>query len=103
HDKRADHVRHASPMVLPGEKLVPVAPIRIVAGGPGLAGQAEIADRHHMKPAIADAVPVGEGIKLLDISQRMMRLLLDPGPQPGLQRSMRYLERTGGQGARALD
>ena len=49
------------------------------------------------------AIAVGEGVKLLDIAQRMMGLALDPGPQPDLERPMARLERAGGQRLAVLD
>jgi hypothetical protein len=49
------------------------------------------------------AITVGEGVKLFDISKRMMGLALDPGSQPYLERPMARLERAGGQRFGVLD
>jgi hypothetical protein len=63
-----------------------------------LPGQPEIADRNQPPAgAIAGTIAVREGVKLLDISKRMMGLALDPGSYADLQRPMARLERAGGQ------
>src|SRR6185312_15320862 len=86
-DQLFDHRRRAAAPILPRQIAVPAAPAGIgVARGARLARQAEIADRD--RAAALGAVAVGEGIKLLDIAQRMMRLPLDPAAQAGLERAV---------------
>ncbi len=82
-----------SAAVLPGEIPVPALPTHAgLAGGADLTRQAEIADGDHPLARFRPAL-VGEGVELLDIAERMVGLLLHPGPHAGLQRAVGQLER----------
>ena len=41
------------------------------------------------RAGVCGAAAVGEGVKLLDIAKRMVRLGLDPGPQPDFEGAVR--------------
>src|SRR6185437_14514250 len=100
---RLDDRRRAIAPILPRQIAVPVPPIRrLLAGGAGLARQAQIADRNH-PPAILGAVAVGESVELLHIAERVVGLALDPIAQPGLERTVAGLEGPRRQGLAALD
>ncbi|KTT92323.1 hypothetical protein NS44R_14660 [Mammaliicoccus sciuri] len=92
-------------MIFPGKVVVPAGPVRLKTfADPVLAGQAEIADRNAMRPlGVAGPAAVGKGVELRDIAERVAGLRLDPGPQRGLQRAMRELERAARQRGAAGD
>ena len=74
---------HAGAPVFPGEIAIPILPADLRdAGLARLARQAQIAHRHDPRARLVGAVAIGEGVKLLDVTERMMRLRLDPGAQP---------------------
>ena len=89
-------------MIFPRKIIVPAGPVGVRAFAHLiLAGKAEIADGDAMQRAgVCGAAAVGEGVKLLDIAKRMVRLGFDPGPQARLQRAVRELERAARQRAR---
>ena len=74
--------RPRPPPVLPREIGVPAAPGGVRIGRRAFAAEAQIADGNAAE--IMQALLIGEGIKLLDIAERMMRLPLYPGAQPRL-------------------
>ena len=68
---------------LPREIAIPILPADLRdAGLARLARQAQIAHRHDPRTRLIGTVAIGEGVKLLDVTERMMRLRLDPGAQP---------------------
>lgn len=106
---RSQNVQHdrrrAGAVVLPWKIFIPTLPAALGrARCLFLAGQCEIADGDDALLALgADAVPIGEGVELLNVPQRMTGLLLDPPPQTGLQRSVLKRKWSGGQGVRLPD
>jgi hypothetical protein len=91
--------------ILPRQKTVPGLPAWIALSRcVRLPGQPEIADRNQtFAGAVMCAITICEGVKLLDVPQRMMGLALDPGSEPDLERPMARLERAGGQRFGVLD
>src|SRR5690606_17316850 len=81
-DRVIDHDRLAAPPVLPGEKAIPVAPVRarqVLVVLDVYAREGEIADRDDMRAGMAVArlpAAVAERVELLDIAERQARLLL---------------------------
>ena len=68
----------AAAAVLPGKVAIPVLPAHTrLDRNTHLAGKTEVADRHHALPG-SRPVPVGKGVELLDIAERMVGLLLHP-------------------------
>src|SRR5579859_697991 len=96
-EPRQDQVGHqpvgpAAP-ILPRKIAVPVLPRRLRRGRTGFARQPQIAERYHPVAVARRAVAVGEGVELLDIAQRLVRLRLDPGAQAQFERAVILLQR----------
>lgn len=69
-----------------------------------LTGECEIADGDDSPLKLgAGSVPIGKGVELLDISQWVAGLFLDPRSQTGLQRSVLERKRAGGQSVSLSD
>ena len=83
--------------VFPGEGRIPAAPAG-QRGDPD-PGEGQIADRHRAQTGMT-AIAIGEGVELLDMTERMAGLALHPAAQAGLQRAMLRLQRPRGQRAR---
>ncbi len=82
--------------ILPGQQRVPAAPASERGGQGRRAGQAEVGHRDGA-PGDAAAVAIGEGVELFQETQLQAGLLLDPGPDGGLQRPVAGEQRTRGQ------
>src|SRR5258708_39367278 len=75
-------------------RSVPVLPDGLPrAAVRGFARQPQVADRDHARPAGIGAIAIGKGVELLHVAQRVMGLLLHPGAQASLQRTVSHLER----------
>src|SRR6516164_11093926 len=83
--------------VFPRKIVVPVAPPRVARAFRTLfARQAKIADGNDTpRGALGGSVAIGKSVELFDIAERVTRLPLDPGPQPGLERAVIELEGAG--------
>src|SRR5262249_60077116 len=87
------------PPVLPWEVPIPVVPARaLLSRYARLPGETEIADGDHAPVAAPmHAIPIGEGVKLFEVAQRVVRLVLHPGAYAHLQAAMSRGECTRGQ------
>src|SRR5205823_515366 len=91
--------------ILPGEVAVPVLPPRLHgAGWPRLTHQRQLGDRETLRSRGAvclSAGPISERIELFHIGEVLVRLLLDPGPQPSFQGAVMRGEGAGGERLKA--
>ena len=84
--------------ILPGEVAIPVLPLRLHgAGWPRFAHEGQVGDRESLRSHCAVCLSAGtisEGVELFYVAEVLVRLLLDPGPQPSFQGPV-----IGGEGA----
>src|SRR5262245_31554299 len=94
-DRSRDHCGRPITPVLPRKVPIPVVPARaLLSRYAGLPGETEIADRDQaLVAAPMQAIPIGEGVELFEVAQRVVRLVLHPGAYAHLQAAMPRGER----------
>src|SRR5262249_43864360 len=76
--------------VFPRKVPIPVVPAgAMLSRYARLPGETKVADGDHaLLAAPMHAIPVGEGVELFEVAQRVVRLVLHPGAYPHLQAAM---------------